>query len=363
MTWYERDDWERAWDPCRDLLGVDLLSGQSVAAVDSIEESTVRRYCESLEFDFPLFFDAPLARDYGYTSCLAPTSGVSQAWTHTGIWKTGQATGYPRPDRDAPIAMGPGPMLNQVDVGAPSTTATINAELSVEHFASACVGDRLYTSELILSSVVPKETSVGRGAFLTFTHCVRNQRQELVAVVERKSYRYRPACRRSKPKADVADTRVVSGDALITVSRCDWSTQLRFDEVRIGDALPTLSMNITLARLILHAGADRDIAQIHHNDRVARRYGAPSAFANNVFCQGVWERAVREYLGLGGKIHKVAGFRMRRFNPTGQRIVTMGRVVEKQILEGAHLLTLRLQTVNDFGVSIGPGDVTASLPE
>jgi len=54
------------------------------------------------------------------------------------------------------------------------------------------VGDRLHRRGAKLTDCSLKETSVGRGAFLTWESEIRNQRDELVARTRMTSLRYNP---------------------------------------------------------------------------------------------------------------------------------------------------------------------------
>lgn len=142
----------------------------------------------------------------------------------------------------------------------------------------------------------------------------------------------------------------------------DWSKQLYWEDVKEGDEVPPVSFNLTVARLIVQAGGNRDFAPIHHDTVVAQSQGAPEMYANNVFCQSMWERTVREYIGLGGRIRKVGPFRMRVFNTIGAPAVTSGVVKRKWADGGDHLVELEMQTEHTERVSVGPGPVVVSLP-
>jgi hypothetical protein len=85
-------------------------------------------------------------------------------------------------------------------------------------------------------------------------------------------------------------------------------------------------------------------------------------YANNVFIQGMWERTVREYIGLGGRFKKTGPFRMRIFNNVGETVVTKGTVKRKWVENGEHLVELEIVSEHSRGISVGPGPVVVSLP-
>jgi acyl dehydratase len=132
--------------------------------------------------------------------------------------------------------------------------------------------------------------------------------------------------------------------------------------VKEGEALPTLRFPITVYRLVMAAGANRDFNAIHHNSEHAKASGAPEMYTNNMFLQGMWERCVREYIGLAGVIRKLSGFRMKSFNVVGDTVVVKGHVVRKWLEGPDGYIECEIRSENSTGVSVGPGRVLAILP-
>jgi acyl dehydratase len=143
----------------------------------------------------------------------------------------------------------------------------------------------------------------------------------------------------------------------------DWSAQRYWDDVAEGDDVPPVEFPLTVYRLVVEAGANRDFNAIHHNSEVARASGAPEMYANTGFLLGMWERAIREFAGLDGSVRRITGFRMRRFNVVGQTVVVRGRVLGKRREDNASLVELELWSEVDGEVTVGPGTVTVVLPE
>jgi hypothetical protein len=143
----------------------------------------------------------------------------------------------------------------------------------------------------------------------------------------------------------------------------DWSTQRYWQDVQEGDEVPAVAFPLTVYRLVVEAGANRDFNAIHHNSEVARASGAPEMYANTGFLLGMWERTIREFAGLDGAVRRIAGFRMRRFNTVGQAVVVRGRVATKRRENGDALVQLELWSEVGGEVTVGPGTVTVALPE
>ncbi|MCW2580000.1 MAG: acyl dehydratase [Blastococcus sp.] len=137
-----------------------------------------------------------------------------------------------------------------------------------------------------------------------------------------------------------------------------------WEDVAVGDALSPISFPLSLYRLVVVAGANRDFNSIHHNSEYARATGAADAYANTLFLQGMWERAVREFIGDGGTIRAIRGFRMRSFTLVGDTAVVEGEV-SRHWLEDDHgdgFVELTLRTRSSTGITVGPGTVVATMP-
>ena len=109
----------------------------------------------------------------------------------------------------------------------------------------------------------------------------------------------------------------------------DWARQFFHEDVAVGDILEPVSIPITLQRLVMEAGANQDLSLIHHNRDVAKSTGAPDAYMNTFFIVGMFERLLREWMGLGGQIKKVTDLRMKTFNTVGDLVSFKGRIVGK----------------------------------
>jgi acyl dehydratase len=138
-----------------------------------------------------------------------------------------------------------------------------------------------------------------------------------------------------------------------------------WEEVGQDDAVGPVDFPVSLYRLIVVAAGDRDFTPIHHNPDTARMQGAPDVFVNNTALFAMWERVVREYVGLGGVITSVRGFRIGAFNLVGETITVRGTVVAKwrdPQDRGRGHVELRMRTEGPRGVTVGPGSVMVTLP-
>lgn len=142
----------------------------------------------------------------------------------------------------------------------------------------------------------------------------------------------------------------------------DWSKQRYWEDIVEGDEVPAIAFPLSVYRLIVEAGANRDFNSIHHNTEYAQQTGASEMYANNIFLQGMWERTVREYIGLGGVMKSLKGFRMKMFNTVGETVITRGKVKRKWQEEGEAFVELEIWSEHSQGISVGPGIVLVTLP-
>ena len=125
---------------------------------------------------------------------------------------------------------------------------------------------------------------------------------------------------------------------------------LAIADVKVGEALPAISIPITLQRLVMEAGANRDLSLIHHDGDVARATGAPDAFANTYFLMGMFERLMRDWAGPSARIRKIGPLRMMVFNAVGYTVFFKGLV--ESIDEAAGTISLDMWVESDRGKTV-----------
>ena len=138
--------------------------------------------------------------------------------------------------------------------------------------------------------------------------------------------------------------------------------QTYLEDVKVGEEIHPVEFPLSVYRLVMEAGANRDFNSIHHNSDYAKATGAPEMYASTSFLLGMWERAIRDFIGLNGTIRTIRGFRMKKFNPVGTTVVVRGEVTDVRDDEGIGEVDLRVWCENEGEVTVGPGVVTVTLP-
>jgi acyl dehydratase len=80
------------------------------------------------------------------------------------------------------------------------------------------------------------------------------------------------------------------------------TTFVRYDDVEIGQSLPTRSFPLTRADLVRYAGASGDFNPIHWNARFATAVGLPDVIAHGMVTMATAARVVTDWIGDPGAV-------------------------------------------------------------
>jgi len=97
-------------------------------------------------------------------------------------------------------------------------------------------------------------------------------------------------------------------------------------ELVLGSEIPAVSIAVTVQRMVMEAGANRDFMPVHHDARVARAQGAPDMYVNTFFVAAMIERTIREWAGTEVRVLRIGPFRMTRFACVGRMLTCRGRI-------------------------------------
>ena len=183
------DDWQAAWQPLLARVGSDLDDGAIRYAPDVVDASAVRRYLEPLEFDCPLHTDPAVARAHGWPDLIAPYVAV-WSFMMPAIWAPGDTATYVGPARDTQPQRSS--IADDHFPDAPPTTSVFGTGVSMEFDRPLRVGDRVGIGPRHLVACEPKQTRVGRGAFVTFERDVVTDSGERICRISAQMYLYNP---------------------------------------------------------------------------------------------------------------------------------------------------------------------------
>ncbi len=131
---------------------------------------------------------------------------------------------------------------------------------------------------------------------------------------------------------------------------------LRFDEVAVGDALPTCEIPVTTTSIVAGAIASRDYQDVHHDRDLARQRGSKDIFMNILTTNGYVGRYVTDWAGPEALLRCV-DIRLGAPNHPGDVMTLSGRVSDRR--DG--VVTVELRGANALGDHV-TGHVDVALP-
>jgi acyl dehydratase len=105
--------------------------------------------------------------------------------------------------------------------------------------------------------------------------------------------------------------------------------RIRFEDVEVGDELPTLTNRIDRAQLVRYAGASGDFNPLHWNEEFAKAVGFPSVIAHGMFNMALVAKVVGDWTGDVGVLRRLS-VQFRKEVLPDENLVAKGRVVEKR---------------------------------
>ena len=192
-------------------------------------------------------------------------------------------------------------------------------------------GDVISHHQVLRSVSGPKTTRLGSGRFWAIDVEYHNQDGTLVGVESYTGFGYRrdgaapteqprePGPAESRSPAEASGPRAKPDPA--------------HDQVRVGDALPELTHDVTATTVVLGALASRDWRPMHHDYRFAtERNGTRDIFLNTPNQLAWIERAITDWTGPKGRPGRIS-FRMHDPVFPGDRMTIAARVTATPIDE------------------------------
>jgi len=134
------------------------------------------------------------------------------------------------------------------------------------------------------------------------------------------------------------------------------TTSVRYDDVQVGDELPTLVIPLTRTLIVATAIASRDYQDVHHDPGLAKERGSPDIFMNILSTNGFVGRFITDWAGPDAVLKSVK-IRLGAPNHPGDTMTMTGKVTEKR--DG--VVEVAIRGANDIGDHV-TGTVALELP-
>ena len=141
------------------------------------------------------------------------------------------------------------------------------------------------------------------------------------------------------------------------------SANLFFDDVRVGDELPSLPKGpLTSEHLMRWSAAIENWHKIHYDRPFAVGHdGLPDLLVNGSFKQQFVVQLLKDWVGPTGWVWK-ASLQFRAMNLVGESLRVWGRVAAKRETPDFGLVELEIGISNTEGKESTPGKATVALP-
>jgi hypothetical protein len=134
------------------------------------------------------------------------------------------------------------------------------------------------------------------------------------------------------------------------------TSTLRYDDVQVGDEVPTLVIPLTRTLIVATAIASRDYQDVHHDPGLAQERGSPDIFMNILSTNGFVGRFITDWAGPDA-ILKSVKIRLGAPNHPGDTMTMTGKVSAKH--DG--VVEVQIRGANEIGDHV-TGTVAVELP-
>lgn len=137
--------------------------------------------------------------------------------------------------------------------------------------------------------------------------------------------------------------------------------QIYYEDVMVGDMLPTLVKHPTPRQLVQWASAAGEFSEMHYDKEFALAKGFPGIIVHGMLVVSFLGQMVTDWIGEWGTLKKTKTSN-RRFILVDEDITCKGAVTKKEIEDGEHRVELELWAENSKGEKCVLGTAQVVLP-
>jgi acyl dehydratase len=136
-----------------------------------------------------------------------------------------------------------------------------------------------------------------------------------------------------------------------------------FDDLQVGDAIPTLVKEPTTRQLVKYAGASGDYYEIHYDHDFAVKSGLKDGVIVHGLLTAAWmAQMLTDWLPSPTALKKF-GVSYRGMARPGDQVSCKGTIVKKYDADGEPLVDCEIYAENQRGEKCAIGHATATLPK
>ena len=137
--------------------------------------------------------------------------------------------------------------------------------------------------------------------------------------------------------------------------------QVYFEDVRVGDEIPSLHKSCSTRQLVMWAGAASDFYPLHYDEAFARGTGLNGIIVHGALKNAFLGQLLHDWIAPGGFLRRF-GCQYRGMDYPNQDILCRGIVTKKYEADGQGVIELDIWTENPDGQKTTPGTATLVLP-
>ena len=137
-------------------------------------------------------------------------------------------------------------------------------------------------------------------------------------------------------------------------------TALDWNDIRVGDAVTPMRIDVTATVIVAGALATRDFMPVHHDRDYANTQGAPDIFMNILSDNGYCSRFLTDWAGPEAMVRKIA-IRLGVPQHPNTTLDFTGTVTAKSRAGGEGIVEIEFRATNDRGDHLS-GTAVIGLP-
>ena len=140
------------------------------------------------------------------------------------------------------------------------------------------------------------------------------------------------------------------------------TVKVHFEDVSVGDEMPAWSRQTDFMHWNRYAAVNDEFVPFHMDDEAGRRAGnKEGAFGMGNLRYAYLVNALRDWIGDEAEIREI-GCQYRAINQKNDTLTVVGKVVEKETVDGEQRVKLTTNVMNQAGEATCPGHAVVALP-
>jgi len=140
------------------------------------------------------------------------------------------------------------------------------------------------------------------------------------------------------------------------------TVKVYFEDVNVGDDMPQWSRQTDFMHWNRYAAVNDEFVPFHMDDEAGRKAGnQQGAFGMGNLRYAYLANALRDWIGDEAEIREI-GCQYRAINQKNDTLSVVGKVVEKEVVDGENRVKLTTNVMNQNGDATCPGHAVVVLP-